>query len=81
MNSVAVAGATTIFMMVFSLITFIIGFVGLYLTSKRDFAGFINGYFGGCMIFFVIIPLFVVGGGIKALDIPEDRLEGICAIG
>merc|ERR1740123_1781293 len=80
-KAVAVAGATTAFMMIFSMITFILGFVGLYITSNRTVVGLVYGCYGGCLFFFVLIPLFVVGGGIKMLDIPEERAKGICAVG
>lgn len=76
-----IAGMTTGFMAIFSLVTFCTGFCGMYLTYKRDIIGWAYTGYGFCLFWFIMIPLFVVGvGSAGALTISEDRLKGICAI-
>jgi hypothetical protein len=78
----SLSGLTTGFMSIFSLITFSIGFLGMYLTRKRDAGYAVFGCYGGCLFFFIMIPLFVVGVGAgTAMSLSENRLKGVCSVG
>jgi hypothetical protein len=70
------------FMLIFTIITIGMGCWGMVLTKRRDLPGWIFINYGFCLLFFIIIPLFVVGGGSRmALSMSDQRLMGICAIG
>ena len=62
-KAVATTGLTSAFMLIFTVITFLMGFWGFYVTRRRDLPGYANVCYGGCLFFFVMIPLFVVGVG------------------
>lgn len=81
-KAVSVTGLTAGFMLIFTVITFLLGFFGLFLTRRRDIPQLANSGYGFCVLFFVMLPLFIVGVGSQALlNVSDDRLKGICQVG